>query len=99
MIPRYGEWQKRWKDKLTVIGVHTPELEAERDVEALRKFVAGEKIEWRVPIDPDMAAWERFGVQAWPTIVVIDQSGVVRSVHVGDDSGPAIEAQLKSLVR
>jgi hypothetical protein len=99
MIPRYGEWEHRWPSDLAVIGVHTPELESERDVAALRRFVAEEKITWRVPLDPDMAAWSRFGVQAWPTIVLIDKEGVVRAVHVGDDQSAQIQSELANLLR
>jgi hypothetical protein len=98
MIPRYGEWQRRWPSGLEVIGVHTPEMESERDVPALRRFVAEQKITWRVPLDPDMAAWSRFSVQAWPTIVLIDRDGVVRAVHVGDDQAPQIESELANLL-
>ena len=39
MIPRYGEWNERLGPSgLAVLGVHTPELERERDPRALRRF-------------------------------------------------------------
>ncbi len=41
----------------------------------------------RVALDPDQATGEGFGVDALPTLVVIDAKGVVRSVHVGYDEG------------
>ena len=50
-------------------------------------------------LDPEFAAWNRFRVGAWPTIVLIDRRGRVRAVHVGDHSGPAIERDLAVLLR
>jgi hypothetical protein len=98
MIPRYGEWQRRWPSSLTVLGVHTPEMDSERNISALRRYVADQKIAWRVLLDPDMVAWNRFGIEAWPTIVLIDRSGVVRAVHVGDGESAQIEAELAALL-
>lgn len=99
MIPRYGEWDKRWRDQgLTVIGVHTPELDYEREEARLREFVKKNGIPWRVAIDPDYAAWRRFDVEAWPTIVLIDRAGVIRASFVGDDKADDIDAALRKLL-
>jgi hypothetical protein len=94
MIPRYGEWSKR----VAVVGVHTPETEGERDVARLRRFAADNRIAWPIVLDPEYAAWKAFGVEAWPTIVLIDRAGVVRASFVGDDSAPAIERALADLL-
>ena len=99
MIPRYGEWDQKWRDKgLTVIGVHTPEMDYERDEARLRECVKKNGIAWRVAIDPDYAAWRRLGVEAWPTIVLIDRQGVVRASFVGDDKSDEIDAALRKLL-
>lgn len=81
-----------------VVGVHTPETAREADRKRLADYVAREKIRWRVAIDPDFAAWRRFEVEAWPTIVLIDRQGLVRAAHVGDDQSSAIEAELARLL-
>ena len=49
-------------------------------------------------LDPDFAVWERFGVSAWPTIVLIDRAGVVRATFVGDDRAADIERALLALL-
>jgi thiol-disulfide isomerase/thioredoxin len=97
MIPRYGEWQTRF-EKLVVAGVHTPELDWERDTERLRAFVRDKKITWPVLLDPDYSVWERYRVTAWPTIVLIDKSGIVRGVFVGDNQSDAIQRALERLL-
>ena len=50
------------------------------------------------PVDDEMAAWDRFAVDAWPTMVLIDRRGVVRAVHVGDDTARTIESELMRLL-
>jgi thiol-disulfide isomerase/thioredoxin len=99
MIPRYGEWHSRYeKSGLVVAGIHTPELDWERDTERLRAFVRDRHIRWPVLLDPDYAVWERYRVAAWPTIVLVDKSGVVRNVFVGDNQSDAIERALQKLL-
>src|SRR5688572_24040571 len=98
MIPRYGEWHEKLKG-LTVVGVHTPELEHERDPNRLREYVRKNRIAWPVLVDPEYAVWNRYGVEAWPTIVLIDRKGLIRSVFVGDDQSRNIEAALAGLLK
>jgi thiol-disulfide isomerase/thioredoxin len=100
MLPRYGDWLDRFGARgLRVVGVHTPEMDYERDPAALARFVRDEKIRWPVVVDPDEAIWRRFHVAAWPTIVLVDGKGVVRATFVGDDEAPAIETALGRLLR
>jgi hypothetical protein len=83
---------------LSVIGVHTPETDGERDRDRLARFVRERGIEWPVVVDADSAAWDRFGVDAWPTILLIDRGGVIRASFVGDDQSAAIETALARLL-
>jgi hypothetical protein len=99
MIPRYGEWEQRFgKTGLSVVGVHTPELEHERDERRLRTFAVANRIVWPVLLDPDYRAWDRFQIQAWPTIILVDRDCVVRGVFIGDRSSTEIETTLRRLL-
>jgi len=99
MLPRYAEWgQALGSQGLSIVGVHTPELDFERDVAKLKEFVKTNRVAWPVVIDPDYAVWERYGVEAWPTIVLVDRAGIVRSVFVGDDHAAEIDASLRKLL-
>src|SRR6185369_6833921 len=41
-LPSLKKWDTQYRDKgLTIIGVHTPELDFERDIDQLRREVAG----------------------------------------------------------
>src|SRR5258706_12109208 len=99
MIPRYGEWKSKYEGQgLTVVGVHAPETDLERDSGRLREFVSAHRIAWPVVLDPDYAVWQRYGVEAWPTVVLVDRAGVIRGAFVGDDQAAAIEAALVRLL-
>ena len=99
MLPRYSAWLDRFGARgLRVVGVHTPEMDYERDPAALARFVRDEKIRWPVLVDADEAIWSRYRVRAWPTIVLIDRAGVVRATFVGDDQSSTIEDALARLL-
>ena len=42
--------------------------------------------------------WQRFGVRAWPTIVVVDKRGVIRYSHVGEGAYDKTESMIKLLL-
>ena len=99
MLPRYNAWDRQLRERgLTIVGVHTPELDFERDQTALKQFVATQQLTWPIVVDADEAIWTRYHVAAWPTVVLIDRQGVVRRTFVGDDTAPAIEAALTTLL-
>jgi thiol-disulfide isomerase/thioredoxin len=99
MLPSYSAWDVRYRERgLRVVGVHTPELEHERDLGRLRAFVKQQKLAWTVVPDSDYVIWDRFGVRAWPTIFVIDRKGSVAGVFVGDDRAQEIETLVQRLL-
>src|SRR5215472_18834436 len=53
-LPAVRSWDARYRDKgLTIIGVHTPELEPERNIEKVRREVAALGIQYPVVTDND----------------------------------------------
>jgi alkyl hydroperoxide reductase subunit AhpC len=99
VIPQLREWHTKFRDAgLTIIGVHAPEFYWERShervVAATRKF----GILYPVVQDNDLAIWERYGVWAWPTRVLVDRTGVVRFRHVGEGAYEETEALIRRLL-
>jgi len=84
-LPKLKNWDTQYRDKgLTIIGVHTPELDRERDINQLRREVAELGIKYPVVTDQDYTTWKAYGVEAWPTVFVLDKQGRVRWTHVGE---------------
>jgi len=98
-LPSMKSWDARYRDKgLTIIGVHTPELQRERDVDNVRREVAALGIQYPVVTDNDNAIWNAYGVEAWPTWFVIDKQGRVRGMHVGEGAYDETEQLIKKLL-
>jgi thiol-disulfide isomerase/thioredoxin len=69
---------------VVVIGVHTPELEDERDVTTVRRAMKDQGITWAVGRDNDYAVWRAFNNEYWPALYVLDGTGQMRSQHIGE---------------
>jgi thiol-disulfide isomerase/thioredoxin len=98
-LPSVKSWDARYRDKgLTIIGVHTPELQPERSIENVRREVAALGIKYPVVTDNDNAIWNAYGVEAWPTWFVVDKQGRVRGMHVGEGAYEETEQLIKKLL-
>jgi thiol-disulfide isomerase/thioredoxin len=98
-LPTVKKWDAQYRDKgLTIIGVHTPELDYERNVDNLRKEVAALGITYPVVTDNDYATWQTYKVEAWPTLFVLDKEGRVRWTHVGEGAYNETEDVIKKLL-
>lgn len=98
-LPYLKNWDAQYRDKgLTIIGVHTPELDRERDTNQLQREVAELGIKYPVVTDQDYATWKAYGVEAWPTVFVLDKQGRVRWTHVGEGYYEETEQVIKKLL-
>jgi alkyl hydroperoxide reductase subunit AhpC len=99
VIPQLRDWHARYeKSGLTIVGVHTPEFTWERPYDKVVE--ASGKLGLRYPIvqDNDMQIWNRWGVRAWPTTVLVDRHGVVRYRHIGEGEYAETEATIQRLL-
>jgi len=99
VIPQLRAWHEKYGPTgLVVVGVHSPEFpwEKRRD-----KVVAATKrfgIRYPVVQDNDFAIWNRWGVRAWPTMLLVDRQGVVRYRHIGEGEYDETEAAIRRLI-
>lgn len=98
-LPSLKKWDAQYRDQgLTIIGVHTPELDFERDINKLRREVAGLGITYPVVTDQDYSTWKAYRVEAWPTVFLLDKQGRVRWTHVGEGYYDETEEVIKKLL-
>jgi peptide-methionine (R)-S-oxide reductase len=98
-LPFVKSWYDRYSGKgLVVVGVHSPELEGEEKIENVRHEVSSLGIRYPVVTDNDYATWKAYGVEAWPTLFLIDKRGRVRWTHVGEGAYDEAEAIIKKLL-
>lgn len=72
---------------LVVVGVHSPKFETEKRSDRLRDIVRDNRIEHPIAVDGDMAIWKEWGVEAWPTVAVLDTSSRVVWATSGEPDG------------
>jgi DNA-binding beta-propeller fold protein YncE len=81
-----------------VIGVHSAKFPNEREATALRHAIRRQQISHPVVNDADFVIWQRYGVRAWPTLVLIDPAGYVVGAVAGEGHGPALEHLIGELI-
>jgi len=83
---------------LIIIGVHSPEFPWEKPLDKVKEATDRLGIKFPVVQDNDFTIWKRYGVWAWPTIVVIDKKGVIRYNHIGEGGYDKTETAIKQLL-
>jgi thiol-disulfide isomerase/thioredoxin len=84
-LPAYARWQKRFADqKLTIIGVHTPETAEEKKTENVIAHVKQLGITYPVLLDQAAVNWKKWQQQWWPTVYLVDKKGQVRYRWLGE---------------
>jgi len=98
-LPFVKSWADRYREKgLTVIGVHSPEFDEERNVEQLRREVTSLGIRYAVVTDNDYQTWSAYHVEAWPTTFLLDKQGRIRWMHQGEGSYDEAERLIQKLL-
>jgi thiol-disulfide isomerase/thioredoxin len=98
-LPFVKSWHDRYQDKgLTVIGVHSPEFDEERNVEHLRREVSSLEIRYPIVTDNDYQTWNAYKVEAWPTVFLLDKQGRIRWMREGEGSYDEAERLIQKLL-
>jgi cytochrome c biogenesis protein CcdA/thiol-disulfide isomerase/thioredoxin len=97
--PYVKAWFERYAgDGFVVLGVHTPELSFERDVDNVREAVAKADVRFPVAFDPDYTTWNAYRNSYWPAFYFVDKSGHIRHVHFGEGDYEGSEAVIRELL-
>jgi thiol-disulfide isomerase/thioredoxin len=84
-LPSYARWQNRFARKqVTLLGIHTPETDAEKKRENVIQQVKKLGITYPVLLDPKAANWKRWEQRCWPTVYLVDKRGQVRYRWLGE---------------
>jgi DNA-binding beta-propeller fold protein YncE len=98
ILPELNKLEKAYPDSLVVIGVHSAKFEEERNEANIREAVMRYRIEHPVVNDADHALWNRFGVNSWPTLILIDPEGNAVWARSGEVTFEELDKVLKGAV-
>ncbi len=81
ILPELKKLEHAYPNEIVVIGVHSAKFENEQDTKNIREAIARYEIEHPVINDARHEIWNKYEVQSWPTLCVIDPEGklVIRS--------------------
>lgn len=99
VIPYVRDWYDRYNgDDFTVISVHYPEFNYERDIDNVKKATEELGIEYAVAIDNDRLTWAAYNQRYWPKTYLIDKNGRIRYQHIGEGAYDKTETAIQLLM-
>jgi thiol-disulfide isomerase/thioredoxin len=98
-LPALKRFHERYNQQgLTIIGVHSPEFETEKDIASVRREVRSLGILYPVLTDNDYLTWNAYGINAWPTVLILDKQGRIRWTHIGEGLYDEQEGVIRKLL-
>ena len=98
-LPYVRAWTQKYRQGLTIIGVHTPEFPFEHNIDNVRRALQQMRIEYPVVIDNDYSIWRAFENQYWPALYLVDPRGRIRHRQFGEGEYPASERAIQRLLK
>ena len=99
VIPSLRSMYADYKDKgFTIVAMHDPEMGHERDWDNLRDAVKQYEIQYPVAQDNDFTTWNKYKINAWPTLVLVDKKGNMRYEHIGEGAYDEIRVAIQTLL-
>jgi thiol-disulfide isomerase/thioredoxin len=98
IIPDLKRLEHKYSNELVVIGVHSAKYENEKSEENIRRIILRYELEHPVVNDADFAIWQSYGVNAWPTQVLIDPDGYIAGGISGEGNYDVLDRTIGQLV-
>ena len=92
--PHYKKWHDAYHDKgLTIVGIHTPEMDFDRNVNAIRAKAKENGLAFPILVDNDKKNWNTWTNHTWPSVYLIDKQGRVRSWWYGELNWDGVQGE------
>lgn len=84
-IPHLQQLYNAYRSRgFVIVGIHSPEFDFEKVPDNVKAAVKRLGVTWPVALDSEMATWNAYSTQYWPTEELIDQQGRIAYVHFGE---------------
>ncbi len=98
-LPYVQSWQEKYAAKgFTVVGVHSPEFEIEKNTKNVEDAITRHKLTYPVVQDNDFKIWSSYDNRYWPAHYLIDKEGRVRYTHFGEGNYLETENKIRELL-
>jgi thiol-disulfide isomerase/thioredoxin len=99
VLPDLKYLEQKYKENLTVIGVHSAKFDNEKEAENIRQAILRYDIEHPVLVDSGFQVWQQYAVRAWPTIMVIDPETYVVASLAGEGNRDVLDELISKLIQ
>jgi cytochrome c biogenesis protein CcdA/thiol-disulfide isomerase/thioredoxin len=98
-LPHVEAWAKNYaSDGLEVVGVHTPEYAFEHVPSNVAAGVRRLGLTFPVALDNSYDTWNAYDNQSWPAAYLIDATGQIRHVSIGEGDYTGEEQLIRQLL-
>lgn len=97
-LPDVKFLENKYHDGLTVIGVHTPKYDYQRQPAPVLKAVNRHHIRHAVANDPEFALWRAYGIESWPTMALIDAQSQLAAIVPGEGRRAEVDGMIARLL-
>ena len=98
-MPYIRAWHSRYQQQgFAVVGIHTPELPAEKSRPALEAAVRRFGLNYPIAVDNDSSTWNAWGNSYWPTEYLVDKQGRIVYSHIGEGAYSQTESLIQRLI-
>ena len=98
-LPHVEAWWKNYRDLgFEVIGVHTPEYAFEHDTDNVAAGARKLGLTFPIAVDNRSATWAAYRNVAWPAGYLVDATGTIRLVTLGEGHYDKAESAIRSLL-
>lgn len=98
-LPYLNAWHEAYGDRgLTIIGIHTPEFQFEKELANVQKAVDQFGIKYPVVLDNDYSTWRAYNNRFWPRKYLVNLDGYIVYDHIGEGAYEETEEQIRALL-
>ncbi len=98
IIPTLKRIEEQFPTEVVVIGVHSPKFANEKNSVSVKDAIQRYGIRHPIIHDPAMTIWRAYGIQAWPTLVVIGSDGEPVGAIPGEPDPEKLISAIANLV-
>jgi len=87
----------RYKNDIVIIGIHSAKFDREKDAQALCDFLKAYSVEYKVIADNEHILLDNYAIKAWPTNILIDESGYIVDTFSGESTLTLLREKIEKL--
>lgn len=96
-LPHFQALYTKYKDRVAFVGMNWERPTTPDRIGTVKKFMADNKYDFPVALDHDQTAGQTYGIEAFPTVFVVDRKGNILYRNIGYRPGveKLLEAQIE----